>query len=274
MVIFYVAEIVGKAGVYALKQGLPKIKARHKVDFTIACADGATGGNGLGRSHAAYLRKLGCEVLTLGERCFYKKDLTENIDKLPYVLRPANLRPEAPGRGLRVYKAAGAKVGVAVLLGQSCFDRTHGDNPYAAFPLLAERLRAETPIVIFDFHAQATGEKQTLFHLAAGHCSAVLGSHTRVQTTDERIVSGTALVTDAGRTGSADSVGGADPAARIGEYLSGIPDWTREAYARPELQGVLIEVDEATGRARAITRVKEPLPELAAPNAADNRSSD
>ncbi|MDR0731954.1 MAG: YmdB family metallophosphoesterase, partial [Treponema sp.] len=153
MKILYVAEIVGKAGVYAFKKGLPELRRRRPFDFLIACADGATGGNGLGRNHAAYLRKLGANVLTTGECCFYKKDLTENLAKLPYVLRPENLNVEAPGIGTRIYKVDNKKVAVTVLLGQSSFGRIHGNSPYALLPSLLERLNQETPFVIVDFHA-------------------------------------------------------------------------------------------------------------------------
>jgi metallophosphoesterase (TIGR00282 family) len=262
MNILYIAEIVGKAGVYGVKKGLPELKKRLSIDFVIACADGATGGNGLGFNHAAYLRKLGVQVLTTGECCFYKKDLTENLSKLPHVLRPANLNPEAPGTGSRVFKAGDEKVAVAVLLGQSGFQKLHGDNPFSRLPALLERLRQETPIVILDFHAQATAEKQTVFFMAGGRCSAVIGSHCRVQTADERILpGGTAVITDAGRTGSVDSVGGLERAARIKEYLSGIPDWSKDAWERPQLEGVFIEI-AGDGRARSITRIRHPLPPM------------
>ncbi|GHV43125.1 metallophosphoesterase [Spirochaetia bacterium] len=261
MKILYIAELVGKAGVYAFKKGLPELKKRHHPDFIIACADGATGGNGLGRNHAAYLHKLGANVLTTGECCFYKKDLTENIEKIPYVLRPVNLNPEAPGFGSRVYKVGNEKVAVAVILGQSSFGRVHGNNPISMLPSLLERLRQETPWVIIDFHAEATAEKRTLFFAADGRCSAVIGSHTRVQTADEKVMpGGTAVITDAGRTGSAESVGGNEINSRIQEYLTGIPDWTRDAWAKPELQGVLIELDR-DGRALSIERVREQVPE-------------
>jgi metallophosphoesterase (TIGR00282 family) len=264
--ILYIAEIVSKAGVYACKKALPELKKEKKPDFVIACADGTTGGNGLGRNHAAYLRKMGIDVLTTGECCFYKKDLTENLGKLPYVLRPDNLNIEAPGLGSRVYRiggqtnSGGPRIAVAVLLGQSGFGRMHGNSPFSGLPALLERLRQETPCVIIDFHAQATGEKQTFFAMAAGCCSAVIGSHCRVQTADERIVRGTAIITDAGRTGSLDSVGGNDSASRIKEYLSGIPDWTHDAWARPELQGVLVELDNG-GKAVSIERIRRPVAE-------------
>ena len=266
MKILYIAEIVGKAGIYALKKCLPELKKEKNPDFIIACADGATGGNGLGRNHAAYIRKLGVQVLTTGECCFYKKDLTENLGKIPYVLRPDNLNIEAPGIGSRVFHTGGGnktgqKVAVAVLLGQSGFGRLHGNNPFSGLPALLERLRLETPYVVIDFHAQATAEKQTLFAMAKGLCSAVIGSHTRVQTADEQIADGTAFITDAGRTGSSFSVGGCDIDTRVNEYLSGIPDWTREAWDKPELQGVLVDIGE-DGKAISIERIRRPIDDI------------
>jgi len=265
MKILYIAEIVGKAGVYALKKCLPELKKEKKPDFIIACADGVTGGNGLGRNHAAYIRKLGVQVLTTGECCFYKKDLTENFGKIPYVLRPDNLNLEAPGLGSRVYNTGSdtrtnQKVAVAVLLGQSGFGRIHGNNPFSGLPALLERLRQETPFVVIDFHALATAEKQTFFAMADGGCSAVIGSHTRVQTADERILpGGTAVITDAGRTGSAESVGGCDREPRIREYLTGIPDWTKETWEKPELQGLFFEIAE-NGKALSIERLRIAAP--------------
>jgi metallophosphoesterase (TIGR00282 family) len=265
MKILFVAEIIGKAGVHSLKKGLPEIKQRYKPSFVIACANGATGGKGLGRNHAAYLHKLGADVLTTGECCFYKKDLVENLSHLSYVLRPDNLNAVAPGYGARIYKAGTEKIAVAVLLGQSGFNRMHGDNPVTRLPVLLERLRQETPYIIVNFHAGATAEKRTLFAAAAGRCSAVIGSCGRVQTADEAILSGgTAVITDAGRTGSANSVGGAEIEGRIQEYLSGIPDWTREAYDAPELQGVLIDLN-ADGTAASITRIRHPVPAMPVP---------
>jgi len=265
MRILYIAEIVGKAGIYTLKKCLPELKKTKKPDFTIACADAATGGNGLGRNHAAYIHKLGVNVITTGECCFFKKDLTENLEKIPYVLRPDNLNIEAPGTGARCYRCGDQKVAVAVLLGQSGFGRLHANNPFSGLPALTERLRLETQFVIIDFHAQATAEKQTFFAMADGACSAVIGSHTRVQTADERILGrGTAVITDSGRTGSAESVGGCDTDSRINEYISGIPDWTKEAWEKPSLQGVFLEIAE-NGRALSIERVAvaAPMPKAA-----------
>jgi calcineurin-like phosphoesterase len=174
---------------------------------------------------------------------------------------------EAPGIGARIYKVGNEKIAVAVLLGQSSFGRVHGNNPYSQLPSLLERLHHETPYVIIDFHAEATAEKKTLFAAADGRCSAVIGSHTRVQTADEAVLpGGTAVISDAGRTGSAESVGGTEIESRIREYVTGIPDWTKDAWAKPELQGVLIELDSrpgpSQGKALSIERIRMELPEM------------
>jgi metallophosphoesterase (TIGR00282 family) len=261
MKIFYAAELVGKAGVFSFKKGLEQLRKTRAFDFVIACGDGATGGNGLGRNHAGYIRKLGANVITTGDCCFYKKDLTQNLEAIPYVLRPENLSPKAPGTGVRIYKTSatsGTKIAVAVLLGQSGFGRLHGESPFVRLPVLLERMREEAKFTIIDFHAEATAEKRTLFAEAAGHCSAVIGSHTRVQTADEEIIDGTATITDAGRTGSTESVGGVETASRIQQYISGIPEWTKDATQRCELQGVLIDLDDS-GKARSIERIRIPV---------------
>jgi len=259
MKVFYAAELVSKAGVYAFKKALPEIKSRYPFDFLIACADGATGGNGLGRSHAAYIHKLGANAITLGECCFYKKDLAEDMEKIPYVLRPENISGDAPGTGVKVYKAGNEKIAVAVLLGHNGFNRLHANNPFTILPPLLEQLKKQTNYIIVDFHAQATAEKKTLFYTADGNCSAVIGSHTKVQTADETILpGGTAVITDAGRTGSIQSVGGSEINSRIKEYITGIPDWTKEAWDQPELQGVYIDIGK-DGKALSIERVRIPV---------------
>jgi len=263
MKVLYVAELVGKAGVYVLKKALSGLRKKYPWDFLIVCADGATGGNGLGRSHAAYIHKMGAQAITLGECCFYKKDLTENLEKSPYVLRPENLNREAPGLGSRVFKInqTGEKIAVAVLLGQNGFTRINANSPFAELPSLIEKLKKQTPFIIIDFHAQASAEKKTLFHAANGLCSAVIGSHIRVQTADETIMSGgTACITDAGRTGSQQSVGGCEINSRIKEYLTGIPDWTKDAWESPELQGVYLDIGK-DGKTQSIERVRMPVAE-------------
>ena len=258
MKILYIAELTGKAGIYALKRGLPALREELHPDCTIVCADSATGGGGLGRNHAAYIRKIGADLITTGDCCFYKKDLVEDIAKVPYVLRPCNLGRDSPGKGERVFKAGSAKIAAAVLLGQNASNRLNPASPFETLPGLLERLRSETPCTIIDFHAWASGEKRTLFTMARGRCTAVIGSHNKVQTADEGILDGTAVICDAGRTGSAESVGGAETASRIREYLTGIPDWTKEAWDQCQIQGVFITAD-SSGRAASIMRIKRSI---------------
>jgi metallophosphoesterase (TIGR00282 family) len=266
MKILYVAELVGKAGVYCFKKTIEGLKRELSPDFVIVCADGATGGNGLGLNHAGYLKKLGADAITLGECCFYKKDLTGKIGDLSYVLRPSNLSGEPPGRGEYIFRAGHSKIALAVLLGQSSFTRIHSENPVAGLSALLERLHEKTPFVIIDYHAQASAEKQTLFFAAQGQCTAVIGSHCRVQTADETVLAGgTAVITDAGRTGSQCSVGGTEIQSKIFEFMSGIPEWTKDAWDCCELQGVFIEADDK-GKALKIQRIRRSVSPLAAPD--------
>jgi metallophosphoesterase (TIGR00282 family) len=259
MRLLYAAEIVGKAGIYCFKKTVAGLRKTRGIDFVIAGCDGATGGNGLGYMHAAYLHKLGADVLTTGDCCFYKKDLTGNFDKTPFALRPANLTPRSPGAGERCYMIGNKKIAVAALLGQFGFNRIHAENPLYFLDALLERLRKETPIILLDFHAVTSAEKRILFAAAAGRASAVIGSHTRVQTADEEVLpGGTAVITDAGRSGSSCSVGGVEAESRINEYLSGIPNWTKEAWDGCQFEGVIIDINDR-GEALAIERLRIPV---------------
>ena len=263
MKILYIAEMVGKAGIFALKKTLPLLRKEKNIDFTVVNADGATGGNGLGRHHAGYIKKLGADAITTGDCCFYKKDLVESW--VPYVVRPYNLsemhgddKDKLPGYGWRIFQTGNnAKVAVAVLLGAN-FSRLKAENPFVKFPALLEKLASHTPFIVLDFHAWASGEKKTLFAAAAGSCTAIIGSHNKVPTADEEIIDGTAVICDAGRTGSAESVGGNNIDSRIREYLTGIPDWTKEAWDKCEVQGVIIEAD-GKGKALSIERIRVPV---------------
>jgi len=258
--ILYVAEIVGKAGVFTVKKLLPGLKKEYEVDFTIGNADSATGGAGLGRQHAVYLRKLGLEAITTGECAYYKRDIVEYMPKAPYILRPANYPNGNPGRGYKIFTIGSVKIAVFQLLGQAGFPRVHLANPFHCFNDLARRLCEESSIVILDFHAATTAEKQTMARYAESRVTAVIGSHTKAQTADARIRGGTAYITDAGRTGSLLSVGGFDPETRVREYLSGIPTWSKDGRLGLELQGCIIEASE-DGRALSIQALRIPCEE-------------
>jgi len=256
--ILYIGEITGKSGIFCIKKLLPDLKKELAVDFTIAGSEGVTGGFGIGKTHAVYLKKLGIDVLTAGEKVFFKKDMVDYIPKAPFLLRPANYPPNVPGRGYRVYQAGEHKIGVLTLLGTSGFNRIYLNNPFYYLPDIAEKIRKETNIVFFDFHAATTAEKKAMIYHAEGKVSAIIGSHTKVMTADEKILpAGTAAITDAGRTGSQTSVGGLEPQVEIKKFLSQIPERSRDCWDNLELQGVLVDVDPETGKSISIERIKK-----------------
>ena len=262
MKILYVGEIVGKAGVFTVKKTLAKAKAELGADFVIGNADSATGGAGLGRQHSVYLRKLGLEAITLGECCYYKRDIVEAYAKAPYLIRPANYPYGNPGRGYHVFNTPKGKVAVVELLGQAGFPRVHLANPFQAILDLSRKLKEETPVIVLDFHAATTAEKEAMARHADGLVSAVIGSHGKTLTADARVLpGGTACITDAGRTGSLMSVGGQDAATRINEFISGIPAWAKDGTAGLELQGCLVEVG-ADGRATSMRSLRIPCEEV------------
>lgn len=266
MIILYLAEIVGKPGIFAVKSLLGKLKKELGADFVVANGDGTTGGFGLGKNHAFYLHKLGINALTAGDFSLSKKDLQPVLGTLPFLLRPANLPSGAPGRGWRFFEAAGQKLAVISLLGQAGFSRTHGSNPFTLLDSLLEKIRPETKTILVDFHASATAEKQTFFFHAAGRVSAVIGSHGRIQTADEKILpGGTAILTDAGRCGSTVSVGGFAPGPEITRYLTGVPGRSEETWAGLEVQGVLIETN-AEGQAVRLERIRRVCTEVPSQN--------
>ncbi|MFA7567017.1 MAG: TIGR00282 family metallophosphoesterase [Alkalispirochaeta sp.] len=318
MRILYIAEIVGKSGVYCVKTLLPQIRREKNIDFVIAAGDGATGGFGIGKNHSVYLKKLGVDVITGGDQTFFKKDIAEHIDKAYYMLRPANLPPEMPGRGWRHYNvapvapvapdvpvppvatptagndatgevAAGTvgddtspeatgspplpafKIAVVNLIGQSGYSRIHGGNPFTYLENVLERITKDSTAVLVDFHALTTAEKYTMFHYLNGKVTAVIGSGQRVQTADAHVMSsGTAVICDAGRTGSQNSVSGLVPDPEIKKYLTKIPIRSEEAWESLELQGVLIDIDPVSGYVTSFEAVRESCPEP--PSGADKDS--
>ncbi len=257
----YIGEIVGKAGVFAVKTMLPSLRASYKPDLVIANASGATGGSGVGKAHALYLRKLGIDILTTGEAAFYKKDIVDVFPRSPWLLRPLNHPPGVPGSGLRIHQTSKGPVAVAQLLGQSGFGRIHLDNPFHALDALLDELSPRKLPLLLDFRAGTTAEKNAMFHYADGRVAAVIGSHSRTLTADSCIgPGGTAYITDAGMTGAMLSVAGMDAHSKIGEYISGIPSWGKEAIKEAEFQGCLVELGD-DGKARSIEALRFPCRE-------------
>jgi 2',3'-cyclic-nucleotide 2'-phosphodiesterase len=256
--VLFIGEIVGKSGVWVVKELLPKVRQEHSIDFVIADGEGATGGFGIGKNHAVYLHKLGIDAITTGECSYYKKDIVEHFKRAPYMIRPANYPPKNPGRGWMVFEKNERKIAVMSLLGVAGFKKVHLKNPFSLLPKLLESIAPETNAVILDFHAVTTAEKATMFALADGKLTAVIGTHTKGLTADEHVLpGGTAVITDAGRTGSLESVAGLDPEIEIRKLTSLVHEYSKEAWAMLELQGVIIEVGD-DGKAVSIERIREP----------------
>lgn len=257
--ILYLGEIVGKAGIYCVKSELNRLRREHRIDFVIANGDGATGGFGIGKNHSIYLHKLGVECITGGDQIYYKKDMVPHIGKAPYIVRPANLPPAAPGRGWRHFDAGGQRLAVCSLLGMAGFGKVHASNPFTFIPELVERMKRDTPCILLDFHAATTAEKYTMFHIADGLLSAVVGSGHRSITADAAVSErGTATICDTGRTGSLNSVGGLDPSVEIQKFLRQVPERSKEWWENLELQGAIIEID-SEGSAVSIESLRHPV---------------
>lgn len=245
MIFLYISEIVGKPGIWCIKTMIPFLKREFNPDLTVINVNSATGGNGIGKQHAGYLHKLGGDVLTSGYSVFLKKDLCGNIDKIPYLIRPANLPDNTPGKGF-IIKHTENRQEAAVISFTGTFSpsRLHGENPFSCFSKIIGIVKKRTPFILVDLHALMTAEKRAFFYHAEGKVSAVIGSGGKIQTTDGEILpGGTAVITDAGRTGSQISVGGNSPKPKIFEYLTGVPDWTRECWTKPAVQGVCVTTD-------------------------------
>ncbi|MBQ5781578.1 MAG: YmdB family metallophosphoesterase [Spirochaetaceae bacterium] len=260
MNLLYIAEIVGKSGILCVKKLLPGIKRKYGIDFVVANANGATGGNGLGKNHSGYLHKLGCNVLTGGNYIFSKKDLVDSLSSMPFVLRPQNFLPESPGNGYKIFKTPAGNVAVISLLGRSGFSNVHSGNPFLELERILPRIKETSKIVIVDFCGATTAEKRAFSTFADGKVSAVFGSGARVQTADGEIMpGGTASITDGGRTGIVNSVQGLNPVMKLAEFLSGVPRWNCEINdldnVLQELQGVFVKINDC-GKAEHLEPLK------------------
>jgi len=259
MRILFIGDIVGKAGRQAIDGVLEKVIADHKIEFTIANGENAAGGMGITPSIAIEILDQGVDVLTSGNHIWAKKEIVPFLDEELRILRPANYPPGVPGRGSGVFQSAnGEKVGILNLEGRVFMK--HLDCPFRTGEKQVELLRKEVNIIFVDFHAEATSEKMAMGWFLNGKVSAVLGTHTHVQTSDERILDGgTAYISDVGMTGPMNSVIGIRKEIALERLLTQIPwkfDVAKEAI---QLQGVVIDVDSKTGRSEKIQRIKVPL---------------
>lgn len=254
--ILFIGDIVGRPGRHLVRDALPHLVARHVVDLTVANAENAAAGFGLTPDVVAELFDIGIDVMTTGNHVWDKRDGLVCLDQEPALLRPANYPPGAPGRGLGVFHtAAGLPVAVINLEGRVFMGGL--DCPFRKADELLEGLGAEQKIILVDFHAEATSEKGALAAYLDGRVSAVVGTHTHVQTADERVMpGGTAFISDVGMTGARDSVIGIRKELSIQRFVTQMPVRYEIAKNDPVLCGVVVSIDELTGTATGIARVQ------------------
>ncbi len=249
-------DVVGSVGRKALASSLGAIKQKHQIDLTIVNCENACGGLGLDAVRAFELRDLGIDCITLGDHTWAKKEIVPVFEQNPdWIVRPLNYPEGAPGRGYTVIKKFQKPIVVSNLLGRVFMDGLW-DCPFKA----AGNLMSEMPdaVFIFDFHAEATSEKIAFGYAVDGKASLVYGTHTHVQTADERIsAKGTAQITDLGMCGSHDGVIGMDKDVALYRFTTGRPKFYEAAAGQAILNGIVCEIDLQTSKAVHIERVRE-----------------
>jgi metallophosphoesterase (TIGR00282 family) len=261
--ILFIGDIVGRPGRDLVKQGLASIVAHHAIDLVIANAENAAAGFGITREIGEQLLDLGIDVMTSGNHIWDKREALDYIGIEPRLLRPANYPAGAPGNGSYLARTpAGVTVGVINVMGRVFMLSI--DDPFVVVRREIDALRARTRIIFVDFHAEATSEKIAMGWHLDGLVTAVVGTHTHVQTADDRILpKGTAYLTDVGMTGPHDSIIGVEVDAALGRFLTGLPAKFETATGNPRLHAVIVEADEQTGRATDIERLSYGLEDLA-----------
>jgi metallophosphoesterase (TIGR00282 family) len=251
--LLFVADVFGSPGRRAVEQRLPGLRTELDVDFCVVNGENAAAGRGITAKIADRLLASGADVVTLGNWVWGQQGFAPYLSGTDRVLRPANLSPHTPGKGLAVHDG----VAVINLLGMFALDPF--ENAFVAADRLVAEARERTPVIVVDFHAEATSEKVALARYLDGRVTAVLGTHTHVQTNDARVLAGgTAAVTDAGMTGPHDSVIGSVDEGAIRRFVTGQPVRLEPATRDVRIEGVLVDYG-ADGRATACRLVREPV---------------
>ncbi len=256
MVILFLGDVVGEPGRCALYRALPELRAEYGVDAVVVNGENAAGGKGIIPRLAREFMENGVDVITLGDHVWDQSDLIPWLPEAPNVLRPFNLQPGTPGNGSCIIDTPAGKLGVLCLQGRT-FMRPGAENPYTQGYEEALRLReAGAQVVLVDFHGETTSEKIAMGYRMDGVASAVIGTHTHVQTGDERILpGGTAYLTDAGMCGSRDGVIGRDAECVLQGLITNLPNRFPIAGFPAMVNGVVVEVNTATGKAVKIERI-------------------
>jgi len=260
--LLFIGDIVGRPGRELVRQGLPGLIEYHRPDLVIANVENAAAGFGITREIGDQILEWGVDVMTSGNHIWDKKEAIDYIGAEPRLLRPANYPAGVPGNGAYLARTAdGRSVGVINLMGRVFLANI--DDPFAGASAAINALRDRARVIFVDFHAEATSEKVAMGWHLDGKVTAVVGTHTHVQTADDRVLpKGTAYLTDVGMTGPHDSIIGVEIDAALGRFLTGMPARFDTATGNPRLNAVVIEADDETGRATDIERVSYSLDEL------------
>jgi 2',3'-cyclic-nucleotide 2'-phosphodiesterase len=252
--ILFVADVFGAPGRRAVETRLPSLREELGADFCIVNGENAAAGRGITAKLADKILASGADVITLGNWTWGQSDFAPYLSGTDRVLRPANLSPRTPGVGLAVHD------GVAVINLLGVFSLDPFESPFVTIDRLVDEASAQTPVIVLDFHAEATSEKVAMARYLDGRVTAVLGTHTHVQTSDARVLKGgTAAITDAGMTGPHDSVIGSDEHNALKRFLTGLPTRLEPATGDVRIEGALIECT-ADGRATSCTAVRVDIP--------------
>ncbi|NLB74157.1 MAG: TIGR00282 family metallophosphoesterase [Firmicutes bacterium] len=257
MNLLFIGDVVGRPGRRAVKTALPELVQAYEPDAIIANGENAAGGLGLTQDTALELLGLGITVMTTGNHVWQKKEFYTFLEDNTRILRPANYPPGAPGKGATViHLSNGIRLGVVNLIGRVFMSPV--DCPFRAADAIVTELSRECDLIVVDFHAEATSEKIAMGWFLDGRVACVVGTHTHVQTADERILpEGTGYISDLGMTGPVNSVLGVRTDIIIDRFLTGLPRQFQIASGPTQLCGAVVTVDHGTGKARAIQRVRE-----------------
>ena len=260
MKVLFIGDVVGEPGRRAVKALVPVLRARYGVAYVIANGENSAGGSGITVKTAEEIFSAGVDMITTGDHLWDQKEVTVLLETESRFLRPLNYPPGTAGQGSRVLSAPGQPA-LAVINLQGRVFMPGLENPFHIGETEVTRLREQTRNILVDFHAEATSEKIALARLLDGRVSAVIGTHTHVQTADEQIFAGgTAFLCDAGFTGPHESILGREIEPVLKRFITNVPQRFAVAKDRVLLQGAVIEIDETNGRAASIERISEPLP--------------
>ncbi|MEW6625013.1 MAG: TIGR00282 family metallophosphoesterase [Bacillota bacterium] len=255
MKVLFVGDVVGRPGRYILKKFIPQIKEEHKIDIIIANGENAAGGHGITYQVANELFDCGVHMVTLGNHAWDKKEIMDFIDTEERIIRPENYPACTPGRGYKIISKNYLEIAIINLQGRVFMQPL--ECPFRTMDRIIEKISGRTNIIIVDFHAEATSEKAALGYYLDGRVSAVVGTHTHIQTADEKVLpKGTAYITDVGMTGPSESILGVKIENIITRFLTQLPNRFDVATGRSQLNAVVIDINNQTGSAVNIMRLQ------------------